>query len=201
MDLITLPKSLHNLLVVGPIYNKLSKLDELEKMLPNYDWIVINDSCATDQDNFPSIEMSIKRREKLLSTGKIVITVSRKDLVYAGSLNLSDSQQSKIESWFRAQPNIVLANFGESFRCLIVNGGIPSHISNIDELTNNIEISFAQHPHEKYSGGLGYVISNTPITQWAPRFYAYSAQIANTIDGQVYAFHIDRNGIQRTILI
>ena len=201
MALLTLPKSLRNLLVVGPIYDKLSKLDELEKMVPDYDWIVINDYIALDHHNHHSIETSIKRRDQLLSTGKVVINISHSDLVYSSSLDLSDPLQSKIESWFRARPNIVLANFGSSFRCLIVNGGIPHHISRLGELDGNMEVSFVPHPHETYSGGLGYVISNTPMTEWAPRFYAYSAQIGNTPKGQVYAFKMDRNGVRRTILV
>lgn len=201
MALLTLPKSLRNLLVVGPIYDKLSKLDELEKMLPDYDWIVINDHISLDHHNHHSIETSINRRDKLLSTGKVVINISHADLVYASSLDLLDPLQCKIEGWLRARPNIVLADFDKSFHCLIVDGGIPPHISRLEELNNNMEVSFIPHPHETYSGGLGYVVSNTPMTKGKPQFYSYSAQIGNTPEGQVYAFKMDRNGIRRTILL
>jgi hypothetical protein len=201
MALLTLPKTVQNVLVVGPIYNKLDKLDELERMLPQFDWIIINDHIASDDYNHHVVETSIKHRDKLLSTGKVVCNIGGEDLLYASKLDVLDPLQSKIESWLRCQPNVVLIDFGGSFRCLVMDGGVPPHITNIEQLTDNIEISFAPHPHQTYSGGLGYVVCNAPSTRWAPRFYNYSAQIGNVPAGQVYAFKMDRNGIRRTILV
>jgi len=201
MALLTLPKNLQNVLVVGPIYNRLDKLDELEKMLPEFDWIIINDHISSDHYNHHSVETTIKRREQLLSTGKVVCNIGGTDLLYASTLDVLDPLQSKIEGWLRARSNVVLIDFGGSFRCLVVDGGIPSHITRIEQLINNVEVSFVPHPHQTYSGGLGYVICNMPLTKWAPKFYTYSTQIGNVPQGQVYAFKIDRNGIQRTILV
>lgn len=201
MALLTLPKTLQNVLVVGPIYNRLDKLKELEKMLPEFDWIIINDHISSDHYNHHTVESSIKHRDQLLSTGKVVCNIGGVDLLYASKLDVSDPLQFKIENWLRSQPNVVLMDFGGSFQCLVVDGGIPSHITKLKQLTDNIEVSFAPHPHQTYSGGLGYVISNTPLTPWAPKFYPYSVQLGNVPAGQVYAFKIDRNGIRRTILV
>lgn len=201
MVLYALPKNLKNVLVVGPIYNRLDKLDELEKILSDFDYVVINDNISFGSENYYSVESSINRRNDLLSTGKVVYNVGGADLIYAGKLDILDPVQSKIEKWIRARPNVVLIDFNGSFQCLVVDGGIPSHITTQEQLTDNIEVSFAPHSHETYSGGLGYVICNSPLTKWAPKFYRYSVQLGNTPEGQVYAFKVDRNGIRRTILL
>src|SRR5579863_6927188 len=99
MALLTLPKNLQNVLVVGPIYNKLGKLDELEKMLPEFDWIIINDHISSDHYHHSSVDSSIKHRDRLLSTGKVIYNIGGADLLYASTLDALDPIQSKIEGW------------------------------------------------------------------------------------------------------
>lgn len=197
MVALTLPKFIQKVLVVGPIHNKLDKLDVLEKMLPEFDQVVINGILSIVDYNLSIDQQTINRISQLQSTGKVVCNMSGADLLFAGKLDPSDP----IENWIRSKPNVVLIDFGGSFQCVVVNGGIPPHITTQEQLVNSIEVSFAPHPHETYSGGLGYVICNSPLTKWAPKFYRYSVQLGNTPEGQVYAFKLDRNGIQRTILL
>lgn len=197
MVALALPKSIQKVLVVGPIHNKLDKLDALEKLLPEFDWVVINGNSSFDNNTLSAAKSIVDRFSQLLDTGKVVYNVSGADILFASKLDPSDP----MEKWFRDKPNVVLIDFGGSFRCLVMDGGIPNHITSLEQLTDSTEVSFAPHPHETYSGGLGYVICNTPLTKWAPKFYRYSVQIGNTPGGQVYAFRMDRNGIQRTILL
>lgn len=197
MVALTLPKSIQKVLVVGPINNKLDKLDVLEKMLPEFDQVVINGNSSFDDHNLSVAQQITNRLDQLISTGKVVYNTSGADLLFASKLDPSNP----IEKWIHDKPNVVLIDFGGSFQCVVVSGGIPSHLTTQDQLLDNIEVSFAPHPHETYSGGLGYVICNSPLTKWAPKFYRYSVQLGNTPEGQVYAFKMDRNGIRRTILL
>lgn len=195
MVALTLPQTVRNVLIVGPINNKLDKLDAIEKLLPEFDWVVINGILSLDDYILSIDEQTLNRLDQLISTKKVVCNMSAPDLLVA------NRDSSDTEQWIRSKPNVVLINFGGSFQCIVVHGGIPSHITSLDQLEDNLEVSFAPHPHETYSGGLGYVIANTPVTKWAPKFYRYSAQLGNSVEGQVYAFKIDRNGIRRTILL
>lgn len=201
MTIFTLPKSIQKLLVVGPVYNKTNKLDEIEKLLPEHDWIILNDSISFDNHNYHSIKSQTTRIDRLLATGKVVYNVGNIDLTIASQMDILNPDQLKIAQWIQNKSNVVVANFNGSFQLIVVSGGIPPHIVNYEQLENNLEVSFATHPHDTYTGGLGYVISNQPCTKWAPKFYRYSVQIGNTLKGQVYALKIDRNGVQRTILI
>jgi hypothetical protein len=195
MATFVLPKSIQKVLVVGPIYNKLDKLNEIQKLLPEFDQVVINGILALGDYSYSINEKVLTRLDELLATGKVVCNMGGADLLFASKLDPLDPR----EKWISSKPNVVLIDFGGSFQCIVVGGGIPSHITSLDQLMDNVEVSFAPHPHQTYSGGLGYVICNTPLTQWAPKFYPYSAQLGNTGEGQVYAFKLDRNGIQRTI--
>lgn len=201
MTMLILPKSIQNVLVVGPLYNKLDKLEKIERLLPLYDWIVFNDSISFSPDTYHSIKPQIDLMNQLIASGKVIYNAGSVDLSVAVSLDILDPLQSKIESWIRCKPNVVKADFNGSFQVIIVSGGIPSTITNSDQLQSNIGISFTAHSHESYTGGLGYVITNLPLTKKEPQYYRFSAQIGNTIDGQVYALEINRNGIQKTILL
>src|SRR5271154_4309866 len=161
MTALTLPQSLENLLVVGPIYNKLDKLDEIEKLLPQYDWIVFNDNISFTDNNLLTTLSQIRRMDQLLASGKVVYNVGNMDLAMANQMDIWDPDQLTIAEWIQNKPNVVIADFDGSFQAVVLSGGIPSHITDREQLIDNIEVSFAIHPHETYSGGLGYVICNS----------------------------------------
>jgi len=122
-------------------------------------------------------------------------------LQFASQLNVLDPVQLKIEKWICTKPNVVIANFNHNFQCIVVSGGIPSHVVQLEQLTNNIEVSFVIHPHREYSGGLGYVVCNYPAADPLPAYFPYSAAIGRTSLGQLYALQLDRNGVRRSILL
>jgi hypothetical protein len=200
MATFTLPKTIQKLLVIGPVYNKLAKLDEVEKLLGQYDWIVFNDGITFYRNKIEEVIPQIDKMDQLLSSNKVIYNAGSIDITTASKMDILQSNQSKIEQWVRKHPNVVIADFGGSFRTIILSGGIPPNIIKLDQL-NYPEVSFITHPHETYTGGLGYVITNSPFTQWTPKFYRFSVQIGNVPEGHVYALEVDRNGIQRTILI
>lgn len=204
MTALTLPKSIQKLLVVGPIYDQMDKLSKIYKLLPEYDWIIFNGGITCHLANlygiFETIGM-LDRMDSLLSSGKVVYNVDGSDLERASILDIIDPQQLKIGEWIRKKSNVVLADFGGSFQVVVVSGGIPTHITQREQLMDNIEISFAIHPHEIYTGGLGYVVCNHPAAYLRPIFFRYSVGIGRAPWGQLYALELDRNGVQKTILV
>jgi hypothetical protein len=201
MASLTLPKSLQKLLVVGPVYNKLNKIDEIEKLIPEHDWTIFNDSITFTNNHIPTLVSQLERMDQLLASGKVIYNAGSIDWTVANQMDILQPDQLKIAQWIQNKPNVVIANFNGSFQLVVVSGGIPADIISHEQLNDNMEVSFVPHPHQTYPGGLGYVICNGPLTPWAPKFYRYSMQIGNTIEGQVYALQIDRNGVKRTILV
>src|SRR5271154_4036970 len=122
MTVLTLPQSLQNLLVVGPIYNKLDKLDEIEKLLPQYDWIVFNDNISFTDSNISSVVSQIKRMDRLLASGKVVYNVGNMDLTMANKMDIWDPDQLTIAEWIRNKPNVVIADFDGSFQAVVLSG-------------------------------------------------------------------------------
>lgn len=201
MAIFTLPKSVQNLLVVGPIYNKFGKLKEVEKLLPEFDWVVFNDGITFNYTNLRGARQHMEMMDELLATGKVIYNVGSIDLTLANKMDILQSDQLWIENWIRTKSNVVVGDFNGSYRVIIVSGGIPSGITKLEQLENNTEVSFVPHPHETYSGGLGYVITNSPLTDLVPRYYRFSVQIGNTPEGRIYGLKVNRNGIYRTILV
>lgn len=187
------------LLVIGPIWQS-QKLSRLSEMLLEYDWIVINGGLSYPvEDTLYKIETI----SNLMQSGKVVYNLDDTDLSFISRIDISNSDHLYIERWLKMKPNVVVANFPNTFRINIVNGGIPSSLTH-GQLADNLEVSFVSDDwHDKYSGGLGYVISNYPLTTWAPKFHRYSVQMGNIVNpkSQVYAFKIDQYGIRRTIIL
>ena len=139
--------------------------------------------------------------DQLLSSGKVVYVVGNQDLSFSNTLNTLEPQDIQIESWIRSKPNVVIVNFNDHHQVIVLSGGIPTDIKLQEQLLDNLELSFFPHPHQSYTGGLGYVITNQPLTVSPPVFHRYSAQIGNTMDGQIYALSVNAHGVQRTILV
>ena len=187
-------KYLQNLLVIGPIHNK---LDKISSLLDKYDLIVVNDGLTSIEDNIIN-RLSIM--DQLQSTGKVIYNVGRIDLTLANKMNIFQSDQLKIAEWIQSKSNAVLVDFYQSSQLVVVSGGIPPSITNHAQLSHNIEMSFITHPHQMYNGGLGYVICNYPLTI-APEFHPYSVNIGNINLERVYALNINKDGIQDTLLL
>jgi hypothetical protein len=188
------------ILVIGPTYDRLDKLLEINKLLQEYDWIIINGGITYCKEN---IIDSMNQMDQLLNSGKVIYNKDQYDLTAASQINILDKKELYIEQWLKNKPNVVVAIFPNGYRVIIVSGGITDNLS-FEKLNNNLEVSFISHNwHQTYSGGLGYVISNNPPTTGAPKFHRYSAQIGNIYQDnfQTYALKIDQYGIQRTIIL
>lgn len=202
MSLLHLPVPFHNILVISPIYNKINKIQEIKKMSSEYDWIIFNDGITQPNDSRENIIQRMSIIDELIACNKAIYNIGNLDYLTRYQLDILNSQDLYIDRWLKDKPNLTVVNFDNSYQLLITSGGIPNHCQTIDQLVSNgTESSFTIHPHETYSGGLGYVISNQPYTKWVPKYYRYSVQIGNTIDGQVYALKINKYGIQRTLIV
>ena len=199
-------KSANKILVVGPIYDQIDKLNKIEEMLPNYDRIIINGSLCYPFNNLEQVQQRVSRISQLLRSYKIVYNISRHDLLCAQHL-YNNSKYPKLLNWILNKPNITTITFQNQTNLIVTGGGITSTM-NRDMLYDNLETSFVsnigQEPwHKKYVGMLGYVISNNPLTNQKPKFYPYSAQIGNIYSEnvKVYAQEAEPFGLKRTILL
>ena len=167
-------------LIVGPIYDKVDYLNDL-----NYDHIILNGGLCNS--NFEKIK-------ELTSTNKVIYLASRNDYL---------SKDRKLFDWINTRPNIAIIEFA-NHKVLTMDGGIPTNVKNRNDLMDNLEISFINIDwHKSYNGGLGYVISNGPLTNGYPKFYNYSMQLGNIIgpDSKVYAQEVDEIGLKQIIPI
>jgi predicted phosphodiesterase len=198
MVALTLQNSSHKILVVGPIYDKLDKLERVEKLSSFYDLVILNGNICYP---FDGAEERIKYLSNYLS-GKIIYNAGNYDLQL-----MQQTTSEKIKEWINNKPNVILIGFKNQTSIIITSGGLSPQMTKKD-LYNNLETSFISNIDNKpwhvlYGGGYGYVISNNPLSLAAPHFYNYSAQIGNSYgpENQVYAQEIDQYGLKDTILL
>jgi hypothetical protein len=193
MPALIIPKPFRKILVVSLIYNKMDKLSQIEEMIPQYDFTIFNGGLLYPVDD--NIQQRIDKMNQITSTSKSVYLAGRLDYMQANS-------SPELNKWIHGCYNVAIADF-TSRTVIVVDGGIPPNVTRQD-LSNNIEVSFISQIdnkpwHLNYNGGLGYVISNNPLTVTTPQYYKYSMQMGNqyTPESLVYAQEVDEVGLKK----
>ena len=200
MTALIIPKPFQKILVVGAIYDKIDKISIVEQMIPQYDYTVFNGGLLYPFDS--NVQQRIDKMNQITSKNKAVYLASRVDYI-----QLRNSPNREIEAWIQSCYNVAIADFSTR-TVIIVDGGIPPTVISRQDLMNNLEVSFISQIdnkpwHLNYSGGLGYVISNNPLTVQSPQYYKYSMQLGTqyTMDSQVYVQEVDEIGLKKLISI
>lgn len=203
MSALVLENPISKILIVGPIYNKLDKLQRAKSLIPNYDVVIFNGNLCYPFDNLNEVTDRINILETIIQPKKIIYNLGNYDLKLLQQLQQTN-QFPHIKKWLSTQNNVIMIN---SCHLIVTGGGVTPQMTRTS-LLNNIETSFVSHIngkpwHTQYGGGYGYIVSNNPLTTQPPQFYNFSAQIGNLYGDktQVYAQEADQYGLKRTILL
>jgi hypothetical protein len=184
MPALILSHPFRKLLVIGSSCNPEWPTLQLE----DYDWMIFNGGICHPSFDMPTIK---KRISQMQQHQRSVYVAGRYDL---------QCQDPEVASWIEQCPNVVIADF-PSRSVVIVDGGIPIN-TNRKDVINNWEVSFASYIegrpwHQFYDGGLGYVISNSPLND-KPQHFNYSMQLGSK-SNTTYAQEVDEIGLKRLI--
>lgn len=196
--------SSHKILIVGPIYDRVDKLKNVANLIDKYDFIIFNGNLCYPYNDLSLVQDRINIMNDLIQTQKVIYNLGNYDYQL---INLLSQQVSPVKDWLEFKPNAVIFNFVSQSSITIVSGGVLPKM-NRGDLNDNLEISFIsnidQKPwHHYYGGGYGYIVSNNPLTDKAPQFYNFSAQIGNVYSSNVNVFaqEADQFGLRKTILL
>ena len=199
-------KNMNKVLVIGPIYDKIDKLDRVATMVPHYDYIVLNGSLMFPYEN-EKVKERVSKMNWLFKTGKVIYNLDYHDLQIAEELHTSQ-KEPELLNWIWSKPNVTMINFKNFQTTTIITGGGVHPKMNKETLMDNLETSFISTAngiswHKTYGGTYGYIISNNPLTFEAPQFHSFSAQIGNDYgpQTQVYAQEVTGLGLRDTILL
>lgn len=193
----------HKILVVGPIYDKIEKIDRILHLEKNYDLVIINGSLCYPNSDETETENRIKLfNDKIFNNPKILYNLGRYDWIFARQY-----PDHTISKWIANKSNVIIIEFQNQSTTIITNGGVTPQMDRA-KLMNNIETSFVSYIngipwHKKYSGRYGYIISNNPLTFSEPQFYPFSMCLGNKYgdETQVYAQEVTPLGLEQTILL
>lgn len=199
-------KTANKVLVIGPIYDKIEKFSKIQELAPNYDNVIFNGGLCYPFDKLSEVEKRITQFNETFKSYKTIYVINQHDLLCAKYL-YDTLQGFNIFKWIMRKPNVVLMKFKNQTNMIVTGGGIIPTM-NRESLTDNLETSFVSNIdgkpwHKKYTGLMGYVISNNPLTSQKPKFYPFSIQLGNQYSQnvQVYAQEVEPYGLKRTILL
>ena len=202
-----LNKNMNKVLVVGPIYDKIDKLNNVVNMIPYYDHVIFNGGLSYPNKNPLEVASRLSQMDKLIRTKKVIYNVDSYDLKCAKEF-YAKQDHLEIVNWIWSKSNVVMLNFSKLQTTTIITGGGVSPTMNQNILMDNLETSFISkidgiNWHKLYGGMYGYIISNNPLTFKEPQFHRFSAQIGNDYgsETQVYAQELDGLGLKNTILL
>lgn len=96
-------RNVNKLLVVGPIYDQIDKLEKVNGLLNDYDYVIFNGSLCYPYNNLQQVEQRISRMNDLLKSYKVTYNVSQHDLLCAKHL-YDNNQSPQILKWICPNP-------------------------------------------------------------------------------------------------
>lgn len=202
MVALTIKNYSKKVLIVGPIYDKIEILSSQQEMWSQHELIIFNGNLCYPSDNLEDVEKRIEAIDPFLQSGRAIYNLGNQDITLLKKLE-ENQQKPKIVAWLKNKNNVVLIDFLMQSTIIITNGGVTPEMKRSD-LQDNLETSFISNIkglpwHHWYGGGYGYIISNNPLTQGAPKFYNFSMQLGNIQNdkSKTYAAQIGPYGINR----
>lgn len=207
MGVLNFSKISGKILVIGSIYDQFSKITNNKLDMDDYELVIVNGNLCYPFDDLSSVKNRISLMQELELKRKYIYNLGAYDLKLLQILS-EDLGNKDVKNWIKSKPNIIKVNFINQTSIIIVNGGLPCKLPTECSLTDNIEVSFMSYIDDKpwqnyYSGQLGYVISNYPLSNDPPHFYPYALQMGMKYcaDTPVYAQEADQYGLKNTILL
>lgn len=185
-----------DVLIIGEIYDKIDKINELINK-DNYDVIIINGNVCYPIDDILLIKKRIEIVNNITSNKTIYIS-GKKDFEAIKSLN-----DDYISKWILSHPNAVFLQFKNGSKIIVMDGGVTPKMD-IKDIQESIEISFVSKIegipwHIYYNGRFGYIISNKPELN-SVKYNGYSAQIGTKYESnKTFAVEANKFGIKKAI--
>lgn len=205
MTMLSIPRALEKILIVGSFHGKTDKLLRAQTLIPNYDLTVFIGGMYYSFQDLEEVDRNLDIMQKCIATGKASYCLSPYDEMLIQGLLIDTTH--RVCAFFEQSPNVIETGFANGNKILILNGGVIPKTTR-KKLEHDTEITFVNNfdkkPwHESYDGRFGYVVSNNPQTLQEPQFYKFSCQLGNERDekAQVYAQEADQFGLKRTILL
>lgn len=203
MAAITVKNFSGKILIIGPIYDKIDKLQRALTLINHYDLVIFNGNLCYPNNNIAEVKERIELINQYLIPNKVLYNLGNYDLIL-----IKETNDAEIKNWLESKSNVIFVEFMRGSYLIVTSGGVTPTIKGREDLTNNIETSFVSNINDKswhnlYKGQYGYIVSNNPLTLEPPHFYNFSAQIGNVYGNgtQVYAQEVTENGLQQTILL
>jgi len=202
MTLLILPNVKEKILIIGSIFDKISKV---QKIIDNYHMTIFNGNLLYPFKNIDELKLRIEFMDELINTKQAIYNLGNYDLKLLSTL-IRDNKCTDIQRWILSKPNVIAIDFNNSTSVLVMSGGITPDITSRTKMMDNLELSFVSYINDKpwqtyYGGVMGYIISNNPSTENKPKFFPYAAQIGTKYSEEqtVYGQEIDQFGLKNQI--
>jgi hypothetical protein len=203
MSLRTLSNITGKILIVGSIYDKIEKLNNID--IDDYFIVIINGNALYPWHDFDLVKTRIHDIDNLLKTNKIIYNVGNYDLKL-GNILFNQDTDFDVQNWIFTKPHVISITFMNSAKYLVMSGGITSDITSLKQMNDDYEISFISYVNQKpwqtyYNGMLGHIVSNCPHNTTKPTIFPHATQIGTKYSEKntVFALEISDSGLKNII--
>lgn len=154
----------NRILVVGPFYDKIEKLNFIQDIRQPDDIVIfLGDICFPNND-LNALNIRVQKLQAFLQKDKTFYILGNHDLSFRSKLDIYNYD---IYNWINKQYLAIKINFENETNALIVHGGILPRHSKFEDLNQDLEISFNNEPsmHQDYNGRFGYLITSHPKSE------------------------------------
>jgi len=136
--------------------------------------------------------------DDLIETKKVIYNIGHLDYEVS-------AHEYLVSNFIKNKPNVINLIFKRGNSVIVTDGGVTAemNIENIGIESSFVSCNNNENWHKKYNGFLGYVISNSPVSDNNPDFYHYSCRIGTKYNEnmKIFAQEIETNGIKNTIIL
>lgn len=155
------------ILVIGPIYNKMEKLLALKTIIKPDDILVFMGNISFPYKIGSEVTKRINQLDAFCDDKKAYYIVGDLDLIFKSK---NAGSNPDVCGWLQYKSLGLKFSFENNTNIIVINGSILPEYKKIENLNNNLEISFykiddeGKHWHDTYDGRFGFVVSNYPYS-------------------------------------
>lgn len=159
----TLEIGSQELLVIGPLYNKIDKLDLLEEVAKDKLVVLLGD-ISYPYNTFNDVSDRLKKIRSFIAGKRCFYILGDKDLIFMKKIFSSNADTY---DWLSLQRKALRFSFSNNTNLLVVHGGVlPTHTT-WNDVQDDYESAFVSTLvdtgvswHTQYDGRFGYVLSS-----------------------------------------
>jgi len=150
------------ILAISPLYDQIDKLHQIKTLCTEQTVVVfMGDICFPYKQTY-EIVPRVNILQAFMEDKSAHFVVGNHDLIYAAKCA---NIHADICEWMHLQPRVLKISYSNGSNYLFLHGGIKPDHKTLNDLENDLEVSFLEQWHSDYDGRFGFVVASHPTQE------------------------------------